>query len=167
MLIGIDGLQQFQPGTTAHAEVQEALHHVELLHGRAVCLQILTYLLCCLLRTLLGSLGLRPSLLTLVRAQASLALSSLIRSLDKGEHHECQVTLKLTSRLLQLQHLLCGVHAIEGLHGVACCLADQCFYIHFLRFLGAKVVQIERNTKFIWIFPRCSLHEVTPRSWTG
>ena len=79
--VGIDGLQQFQPGTTAHAEVQEALHHVELLHGRAVCLQILTYLLCCLLRTFLGSL-------------------------HKGEHHKCQVTLKLTSRLLQLQHFL-------------------------------------------------------------
>ena len=24
-------------------------------------------------------------------------------------------------------------------------------------FAGAKVVQIERKTKFIWIFPRCSL----------
>ena len=35
-------------------------------------------------------------------------------------------------------------------------LYDSLFLVHCLYFF-AKVVQIERNTKFIWIFPRCSL----------
>ena len=99
MLVGVDGVEQFDPGTVADAEVQESLHHIVFLHCRTVAYQIVANLLGCLLRTLLcGS--------------------------NEWEHHQRQVTLKLTSRLLQLQHLLRGVHAIERLHGLACCLAD-------------------------------------------
>ena len=36
-------------------------------------------------------------------------------------------------------------------------LYDSLFLVHCLMILVTKVVQIERNTKFIWIFPRCSL----------
>ena len=105
VLVLVDGFQQLQPCPLPHAEVEESLHYVEFLHGRAVLHQILSYLVGRLLRTLSGSL-------------------------HKGEHHQCEVSFKLAACLLQLQHLFIGFHAVECLHGLASSLADQCFYIH-------------------------------------
>ena len=107
---------------------------IKLLHSRTVGCQVFANLLSRLLGTLLGGLY-------------------------KGEYHECQISLKLTSRLLQLHHLLCGVHAIERLYGLLCSLADQCFNIHLFQILGAKVRISERKTKFIWVFPSVSIFE--------
>ena len=78
----VDVGQQLQPGCVCYAEIQESLYHVELADGLAVVDQILADFLSSLLRTLFGSLGLRPSLLTLGRAKASFALLLLNRSLS-------------------------------------------------------------------------------------
>ena len=79
-LVAVDDLQQLQPGVVADAEVQEPLDDIVLADGLAVLHQVFAQLLGGLLRTLAGHL-------------------------DKGEHHEGQVALKLAARLLQLHHL--------------------------------------------------------------
>ena len=135
----VDVGQQLQPGCVCYAEIQESLHYVKLADGFAVIDQILADFLSSLLRTLFGSLGLRPSLLTLSRVQASLALHSLISSLHERKDHQRQVTFKLAARLLQLQHLFACLHAVERLHGLASGLTYQCLNIHIFGILGAKV----------------------------
>ena len=118
VVVLVDGLQQLQPGTVAHTEVQETLYHVELLHSRTMLLQVFA--------NLLGRL-----------------FGALFSHLHEWEDHQCQVSLKLTSRLLQLHHFLRGIHVIESLHGILCSLADQCFNIHDSVILAAKVRKIK------------------------
>ena len=106
VLVAVDGSEQREPRALAYAEVEEALHDVELLHGLAV---------------------LRQPLANLLGRQ----LGRLAGRLDEGEYDQRQVAFKLAARLLQLQHFLACLHAVEGLHGLAGSTAYQCLDVHF------------------------------------
>ena len=90
VLVVIDGLKHLQPCFAGDDEVKEALHHIEGGNGLTVLLEILAQLLCHLLGLLAGHL-------------------------DKGEHHEGEMSLKLTFCLLQQHHIGCHILAIEHL----------------------------------------------------
>ena len=51
-------------------------------------------------------------------------------SLHEWEDHQGQVSFKLATRLLQLQHLFCGLHTVEDLHSLGGGLAYECFNLH-------------------------------------
>ncbi len=129
VLVLVDGLQQVSPGTVADAQVQEAFYHVELVDGCTVFHHILSDFLAGLFGTLAGHL-------------------------DEGEHHQRQVAFKLAACLLQLQHLLAGLYAVECLYGLAGSTADQCLDIHLYFFcnFGAKVRKSEQKAKGKLIF---------------
>ena len=130
LLVLLDGLQQLQPGSLPHAEVEEALHHVILLYGGAVLHQVLAYLLTRLLGRFPGCL-------------------------HKGEDHQGEVSFKLATRLLQLQHLLCGLHAVKLLYGFTGGLADECLNLHIRKFLCKgtnKRAKSKRKSLFLLFF---------------
>ena len=104
---GVDVGQQLEPSGIGNAEVQESLHHVVLADGFAVLNQIVAQLLGGLLRR-------------------------LARHLDKGEHHEGQIALKLAARLLQLYHLFGHVLSVKSLYGGLCSRHYLLFNIHIL-----------------------------------
>ena len=107
VVVLIDVFQQVEPCCVSNAQVQETLHHVELADSLAVVHQILANLLTGLFGTFASHL-------------------------DKGEYHQCQTTLKLAARLLQLHHLLRHLLSVECLHCGHRGLLYLLFYLHIL-----------------------------------
>ena len=113
--IGINGAEQLQPCGIGNAQVQKTLDDIKLTDSLAIGYQILTQFLSSLFRTLTSHL-------------------------DKGENHQRQVTLKLATRLLQLNHLLGHVLPIKYFYGKLCSCHYLLFNHHTLILnLGAKV----------------------------
>ena len=105
LLLGVDVVQQFNPGRRGNGEVEEALDDVVGGHGGLVGGEVFAYLLRRLFR-------------------------SLARHAQEGEHHQGQVSFKLFLRLLQL-HVLCGhvlpVECLEAVHDGG---GQFFFYLH-------------------------------------
>ena len=105
MGVGVDGVEQSYPCRRGDGHVEESLHHVVGGHAAVVGDQVVAYFACRVFRL-------------------------LPRHLEEGEHHECQIALKLTSCLLELHHFLRHLLPIQFLHGLHDRTAYSCLYAH-------------------------------------
>ena len=104
-LVAIDIIEQSHPSLGGYHQVEETLYHVETRHVVTVGNQIFAYLL----RSVFGL---------------------LLRQLQKGKDHQCEVPLKVGLGFLQLYHRLGYVLSVKGIDGSLYRLVYAVLYLH-------------------------------------